>query len=80
MKEESNAQLESIRRGVWAILGVLLLMFGFDNTPIRRSELGDMIAMIGLVAGILMISFALGAMVFRFLVALKQIADGEKNP
>jgi hypothetical protein len=55
-------------------------MFGFDNTPIKGSEFGGVIAMIGLVTGILMITFAVGAMVFRFLMRLKQIADGEKNP
>ena len=80
MKEGSHAQLESIRRGIWAILGVLLLMFGFDHTPIKGSELGGVIAMLGLVAGILVIAFTVGSLVFRFLMKLKRIADAENNP
>jgi hypothetical protein len=79
MKEESSAHLESIRRGIWAILGVLLLIFGFDHTPVGRSELGAVIAILGLATGILMITYAIGAMAFRFLIKLKEMADDDKN-
>lgn len=79
MKEEGNAHLASIRKGIWAILAVLLLMFGYDHTPVGRSELGAVIAVVGFVTGILMITFAIGAIVFRFLLKLKKMADDDKN-
>lgn len=79
MKKEGDAQLASIRRGLWSILGVLLLMFGFDHTPIGDSRPGALIAILGLVTGILLIAFVVGATVFRFLMRLKEMADGEEN-
>ncbi len=79
MKEEGIAHLESIRRGIWVILGMQLLMFGFNHTQIARSEPGEVIAILGLVTGIIMITYAVASMVFRFLMKLKKMADDDKN-
>ena len=79
MKEDDKAHLESIRRGIWAVLAVLLLMFGFDQTPIGRSEPGALIAIVGLVIGILMVTYSVGAMSCRFLLKLKKMADEDNN-
>lgn len=79
MNEEYISHLASIRRGIWAILSVLLLMLGYDHTPFGKSELGATIAFIGLITGIIMIISAIVVMVFQFLMKLKDIADGEDN-
>lgn len=47
------------RKGIWALLGMLLLMLGFDHAPIGESEAGSLIAILGLVAGMLIIAFAM---------------------
>lgn len=77
MKTDHNAQLGSIRRVLWLILGVLLLMFGYDHTPIGKSEQGALMPILALVTGVGIILLIVGRMVFRFLMGLKNIADGE---
>ena len=79
MKEAGNTQLESIRRLLRAILGVLLLMFGYDHTPFRNTEAGALIAIIALVAGVSMFVFAIVTTVYRFLITFKVMADGEEK-
>jgi hypothetical protein len=77
MKAEHNTQLESILRVLWLILGVLLLLFGYDHTPFGKSEQGALFAVVGLISGIGIFVFIVGRMIFGFLKALKEMADGQ---
>jgi cytochrome b561 len=77
MKTDHNAQLGSIRRVLWLILGVLLLMFGYDHTPIGKAEQGALLPILALMFGIGIILLIVGRMVLRFLMGLKNIADGK---
>jgi hypothetical protein len=79
MKKESDAKLDSIQRTLRAILGVLLLMFGYDHTPIGKSEVGASLAIIGLMVGLLIITGTLLGMVFRALDNLRKATDGDEN-
>ena len=79
MKTDHNAQLSSIRRVLWLILGVLLLMFGYDHTPFGKIEQSALFALLGLIAGFGIIVSVVGRMIFRFLMSLKEMADGEGN-
>jgi hypothetical protein len=79
MKDNSDAHLLSIRRGIWAILGVLLLFLGHDHTSVRDTEVGSAIQIIALITGIIIIAYAIGAIVCRFLVTLMKAANSENK-
>ena len=78
MKSDIHQQLLSIRRILNAILGVLLLSFGFAHTPVAKSEFGANIAVAALITGILIIVVGIISMVFRFIIALARNADKER--
>jgi hypothetical protein len=79
MKEDNDAHLTSIRNGVWVIVGVILLIFGYENTSIGKTEVGSTIAIIGLIAGILMITYVIGRILIRLLILIKKVADEENQ-
>jgi Na+/melibiose symporter-like transporter len=77
VKTSQDSKLESIRDGIWSICGILLLMFGYSNTAIGRSDAGFVIAVLGLIAGIFVTGYVILACVFRSLKRLKEIAEEE---
>ena len=79
MKSDIHLQLLSIRRILNAILGVLLLSFGFAHTPVAKSEFGANIAVAALITGILVIAVGIISMAFRFIIALARNADKEHS-